>query len=158
MDECAQYKDFDLFSLQSTATDTWLTFHLLKSKDLQLQRAYNQNIVPHKGKGSSHTEKWIASGYSARTGLIAGNGYLEQRFPEEAMFPGEVNICDFLTVPLKDYKPVTIGWYYPKNSLLQELFDKYMLKLYQTGVLWKIENSYSLIKKCAEETGFTQMG
>ena len=69
-----------------------------------------------------------------------------------------MNICDFLTVPLKDYKPVTIGWYYPKNSLLQELFDKYMLKLYQTGVLWKIENSYSLIKKCDEETGFTQMG
>ena len=94
MDEFAQYKDFDLFSLQSTATDTWLTFHLLKSKDLQLQRAYNQNIVPHKGKGSSHTEKWIASGYSARTGLIAGNGYLEQRFPEEAMFPGKIRFIN----------------------------------------------------------------
>ena len=94
MDEFAQYDDFKIFSHQSTAIDTWLTLKSLKSKDLQLQRAYNQNIVPYKGKGPSHTEKWIASGYSARTGFIAGNGYLEQRFPEEAMFPGKIRFIN----------------------------------------------------------------
>ena len=90
----AQYDDFKIFSHQSTAIDTWLTLKSLKSKDLQLQRAYNQNIVPYKGKGTSHTEKWIASGYSARTGFISGNGYLEQRFPEEAMFPGKIRFMN----------------------------------------------------------------
>ena len=59
-------------------------------------------------------------------------------------YSGEVNLCDFLIVPLKDFKPVTIGWMYPKNSLLQELFDKYMLELYQTGVIQKIENSFAV--------------
>ena len=69
-----------------------------------------------------------------------------------------MNLCDFLIVPLKDFKPVPIGWMYPKNSLLQELFDKYMLELYQTGVFWRIENSVSLSKMCDEEAGFTQLG
>ena len=46
---------------------------------------------------------------------------------------------------------------YPKNSLLQELFDKYMLELYQTGVIQKIENSFPLSKMCLDEEGFTQM-
>ena len=59
---------------------------------------------------------------------------------------------------MKDFKPVSTGWMYPKNSLLQELFDKYMLKLYQTGVIKGIENSISPPTICAEETGFTQMG
>ena len=61
-------------------------------------------------------------------------------------------------MPLKDFKPVTIGWMYPKNSLLQELFDKYMLELYQTGVIWRIENYYASPNMCDEEAGFTQMG
>ena len=68
-----------------------------------------------------------------------------------------MNLCDFLIVPLKDYKPQTNGWMYPKNSLLQELFDKYMLELYQTGVIQKIENSFPLSKMCLDEAGFTQM-
>ena len=59
---------------------------------------------------------------------------------------------------MKDFRPVTIGWMYPKNSLLQELFDRYMLELYQTGVIQKIENSFALSKMCDEEAGFTQMG
>ena len=67
-------------------------------------------------------------------------------------------MCDLLTVPLNDFKPVTIGWIYPKNSLLQELFDKYMLELYQTGVIQKIENSFAMSKMCDDEAGFTQMG
>ena len=68
-----------------------------------------------------------------------------------------VNLCDFLIVPLKDYKPQTNGWMYPKNSLLQKLFDKYMLELYQTGVIRKMEKSFSPSKMCDEETGFIGM-
>ena len=71
-----------------------------------------------------------------------------------------MNFCDFLIVPLKDYKPQTNGWMYPKNSLLQELFDKYMLELSQTGVIHRIENTFSLSnsKMCDEDAGFMQMG
>ena len=63
-----------------------------------------------------------------------------------------------MIVPIKDFKPVSTGWMYPKNSLLQELFDKYMLKLYQTGVIKGIENSISPSTICDEETGFIRMG
>ena len=59
---------------------------------------------------------------------------------------------------MKDFKPVPMGWMYPKNSFLQDLFDSYMLELYQSGVIRKIENSFALKNLCNEETGFTQMG
>ena len=73
---------------------------------------------------------------------------------------GGVNLCDFLIVPLRDFKPVPSGWMYPKNSLLQELFDKYMLELSQAGVIHRIENTFSLSnsKMCDEDIGFMQMG
>ena len=69
-----------------------------------------------------------------------------------------MSLCNFLIVPLKDFKPVPMGWMYPKNSFLQDLFDSYMLELYQSGVIRKIENSFALKNLCNEETGFTQMG
>lgn len=38
-----------------------------------------------------------------------------------------------------DIKAKTVGWMYPKGSVLQPLFDRYWLKLYQNGIL---ENLY----------------
>ena len=39
---------------------------------------------------------------------------------------------------MKDIKPKTVGWMYPKGSVLQPLFDSYWLKLYQNGVIEKL--------------------
>ena len=59
-----------------------------------------------------------------------------------------------MTIQMKEYKPFTNGWMYPKNSLLQPLFDQYMLELYQTGIVQKIEKSYTFEKFCEEENGY----
>ena len=56
-----------------------------------------------------------------------------------------------MTIQMKEYKPLTNGWMYPKNSLLQPLFDQYMLELYQTGIVQRIEKSHTFEKFCGEE-------
>ena len=96
--------------------------------------------------------------FQVRFTKLVNNLCQSMKIKSSLYYSGEVNLCDFLIVPLKDFKPVTIGWMYPKNSLLQELFDKYMLELYQTGVFWRIEKSFTVSKMCDVEIGFTQMG
>ena len=59
-----------------------------------------------------------------------------------------------MTIQMKDYKPFTNGWMYPKNSLLQPLFDQYMLELYQTGIVQRIEKSHTFEKFCEEGSGY----
>ena len=46
--------------------------------------------------------------------------------------------CDIVGIQMKDIKPKTVGWMYPKGSVLQPLFDSYWLKLYQNGVIEKL--------------------
>ena len=55
---------------------------------------------------------------------------------------------------MKEYQPVRRGWIYPKNSLLQPLFDKYMLKLYQNGIIKRIEDFHTARKYCNENNGY----
>lgn len=59
-----------------------------------------------------------------------------------------------MTVPMKEHKPLTNGWMYPKNSLLQPLFDQYMLELYQTGIVKKIEKKHTIETFCTEGNGY----
>ena len=59
-----------------------------------------------------------------------------------------------MTIQMKEYKPYTSGWMYPKNSLLQPLFDQYMLELYQTGIVQKIEKKHTIETFCTEGNGY----
>ena len=62
-----------------------------------------------------------------------------------------------MTMPMKEYKPFTNGWMYPKHSLLQSLFDQYMLELYQTGIVQRIEKSHTIEKFCGEGNGYIRI-
>ena len=84
--------------------------------------------------------------FQVRFTKLVNNLCQSMKIKSSLYYSGEVNLCDFLIVPLKDFKPVTIGWMYPKNSLLQELFDKYMLELSQAGVIQKILSQFVLFK------------
>lgn len=44
---------------------------------------------------------------------------------------------------------------YPKNSILQTLFDKYMLELVENGVLEHIENFFNSKATCTDSQEFT---
>ena len=60
-----------------------------------------------------------------------------------------INPCDTLFIPLEEFKPAkTVGWMYPKNSILQPMFDRYKLKLYQNGVIKKLHDTFLPMPKC----------
>ena len=58
---------------------------------------------------------------------------------------------------MKEHKPSTNGWMYPKHSLLQPLFDQYMLELYQTGIVQRIEKSHTIQNFCGEGDGYIRI-
>ena len=52
--------------------------------------------------------------------------------------------CDYLQtyLPTSDFPSHAIGWLYPYDSILQPLFDKYLLELLQSGIFNKLSDSY----------------
>ena len=55
---------------------------------------------------------------------------------------------------MQGFRTRTSGWMYPKNSILQRMFDKYKLKLYQNGVIKKLHDTFLPMPKCNYEQPF----
>ena len=61
-------------------------------------------------------------------------------------FPVKVSPCEFVKVPLLpniDIPPSRVGWMYPYNSMLQPIFDIYMLEIFQSGISRRIFDPYN---------------
>lgn len=69
---------------------------------------------------------------------------------------GKVDIdkCDIMYAPMQGFRTRTSGWMFPKNSILQPMFDKYKLKLYQNGVIKKLHETFLPMPKCNHEQPF----
>ena len=68
-----------------------------------------------------------------------------------------MDMCDIIRMPLREIKPTTVGWMYPKNSLLQHMFDKFMIELYQNGIIDRLLNSLKSQKVCDEDDSYQQV-
>lgn len=56
----------------------------------------------------------------------------------------EALACQFAGIPFKSIPRTTAGWMFPKNSMLQPLFDKFMKELDETGVLDQIFKHHTM--------------
>ena len=65
--------------------------------------------------------------------------------------------CDIIFVPIEEFRSRTNGWMYPKNSILQPMFDKIMLKLYQNGVMEKLKEKYLPKPICNKQKSYPQV-
>ena len=45
-------------------------------------------------------------------------------------------------LPESEFPSLPNGWFYPYDSILQPLFDKYLLELFETGVFNKVLNNF----------------
>ena len=52
--------------------------------------------------------------------------------------------CDYMQtyLPKSEFPSLPNGWFYPYDSILQPLFDKYLLELFETGVFNKVLNNF----------------
>ena len=46
--------------------------------------------------------------------------------------------CDYMQTSMPDFPLSSVGWFYPYDSILQPMFDKYMLELFENGVFDRI--------------------
>ena len=65
--------------------------------------------------------------------------------------------CDIIFVPIEEFRSRTNGWMYPKNSILQPMFDKIMLKLYQNGVMESLKKKYFPKPICNKQKTYPQV-
>ena len=60
------------------------------------------------------------------------------------IFPDNVSYCDFLEVTFEstyDIPPMRQGWIYPINSMLQPIFDQFMVEVLNAGVFDRIRTN-----------------
>ena len=60
-------------------------------------------------------------------------------------------------IPIKEFRTRTSGWMFPKNSILQPMFDIYKLKLYQNGMMQKLQETFLHMPKCNNGKPFVQV-
>ena len=58
---------------------------------------------------------------------------------------------------MKEFRTRTSGWMFPKNSILQPMFDRYKLKLYQNGIMQKLQETFLHMPKCDNNQPFVQV-
>ena len=58
---------------------------------------------------------------------------------------------------MKEFRTRTSGWMFPKNSILQPMFDRYKLKLYQNGIMQKLQETFLHMPKCNNSKPFVQV-
>ena len=61
-------------------------------------------------------------------------------------------------VAFEDSNDVNSGWMYPKDSILQTLFDNYMLELIQSGVAEQISQTFFKKQVCPASQELTEIG
>ena len=69
-----------------------------------------------------------------------------------------IDTCDLMKVPLKEFRTTTVGWMYPKDSMLQPMFDRFMRQLYRNGVIYKINNKYLQKQAVCKDDGYPRTG
>ena len=60
------------------------------------------------------------------------------------IFADNISYCDFLEVTFEstyDIPPMMQGWIYPINSMLQPIFDQFMVEVLKTGVFDRIKTN-----------------
>ena len=148
--ELANLPDFKLLTYGSGSTYKWLKSmtNITKGFDYVLTHYVDPYSLKQSSPSQSEYVEWLIANKGPNVGLIMEDGWLD------GIDYAEFDKCDIMTVPMKEHKPLTNGWMYPKNSLLQPLFDQYMLELYQTGIVKKIEKKHTIETFCTEGNGY----
>ena len=60
--------------------------------------------------------------------------------------------CDYAQTRVKDFTDLSVGWMYPRNSMIQPLFDRFWMQLDERGVIDQLKTKYWGEKpECAPE-------
>ena len=104
---------------------------------------------------TSKIKNWLIKNKGPNIAFISESDLWESLASIEAK--DEQYMCDLMQINLKDWEPSTVDWMYPKNSILQPMFDKFMLDLNEKGIIKRIEDMFSNKKICKESNDYQQM-
>ena len=66
-------------------------------------------------------------------------------------------ICNLTSIEIRDFWPRKVGWMYPYDSSIQPMFDKFMLHLYESGTIRRIEYSLLTKKPCLASNEYQEI-
>ena len=145
----AQISDFKLGVVEGSATNEM-------RQAIKGQKKYNdiyENFVkPYENIMLTVTESFLEDNRVSHAGLFTIST-LDFYSPME-----KIDTCDLIKIPMKEFRTATVGWMYPKNSMLQPIFDRFMKKLYRNGVIYKINTKYLQIGSICKIEGYPQAG
>ena len=145
----AQISDFKLAVVEGSATNEM-------RQAIKGQKKYNdiyENFVkPYENIMLTVTESFLEDNRVPHAGLFTVST-LDFYSPME-----RIDTCDLIKIPMKEFRTATVGWMYPKNSMLQPIFDRFMKKLYRNGVIYKINTKYLQIGSICKDEGYPQAG
>lgn len=70
-----------------------------------------------------------------------------------SIFVVKMDLCDFQQVPFSEIGPFQHAWMYPKNSVLQPIFDRVFFEMGEKGISSKIAEPYKASNQGVCETG-----
>ena len=149
LEELAKFSDFKLGTLGNTSSNQQINQKILANPDLL--ELYNKSILPYEGTQGLKSEDWLEQNKGPHVGLFASSAVFEQSF-------SKIDKCDILRIPFRQFRTTTAGWMYPKNSILQPMFDQFILQLNRNGVLKRLHEFYQPTEDLCIEEGYPHTG
>ena len=149
LEELAKFSDFKLGTLGNTSSNQQINQKILANPSLL--NIYNKFILPYEGTQGLKSEDWLELNKGPYVGLFASSSVFQQSF-------SKIDKCDILRVPFRQFRTTTAGWMYPKNSILQPMFDKFILQLNQNGVLKRLHEFYQPTEDLCIDEGYPHTG
>jgi hypothetical protein len=119
---------------------------------LEESNIFKHNVIFVKPTNKADFKKLVTEKFNDRNTLI-----LNSEKELETALQGTEMMCDLLPLP-KLCVTSPLGWMFPKDSILPELFDTFTKKIKDTGVMQNIENRYFSHKYCGTQQSKVVVG
>ena len=145
----ARLSDFKLSVLEGSPTNEMR--QAIQGKD-GYNLIYEKFVKPYENTMIFETESFLENNKVPNAGFFTISTF-DFYYPMQ-----RIDTCDLMKIPMEEFRTTTVGWMYPKNSMLQPIFDRFMKKLYHNGVIYKINTKYLQIGSICKNEGYPQAG
>ena len=145
----AKLSDFKLGVLEGSATNEMR--QAIQGKE-DYEAIYENFVQPYENTMNTETEPFLENNKVPNAGFFTISTF-DFYSPMQ-----RIDTCDLIKIPMEEFRTTTVGWMYPKNSMLQPLFDRFMKKLYSNGVIYKINMKYLKKESICGDGGYPQAG
>ena len=149
LNELSKLSDFKLGVLEGSATNEMR--EAVQGKD-EYKSIYEKFVKPNENTMITETESFMENNKVPNAGFFAISTF-DFYHPLQ-----RIDACDLMKIPMEEFRTTTVGWMYPKNSMLQPMFDRFMKKLYSNGVIYKIKIKYLKKESICKDDVYPQSG